>query len=114
MKMMLRATIRTTAPVARSAGDRYQASSPAIGSLSCSRRLMPQTGLTSAIYNEVLQFFVIVASLVPLVIVALNSVGGSAASRTASSTQRSATRGFTRGGGLGSDTSPIRSAATGW
>ena len=33
-------------------------------------------GLTSAIYNEVLQFFVIVASLVPLVIVGLNSVGG--------------------------------------
>src|SRR5947209_330760 len=33
-------------------------------------------GLTSAIYNEVLQFFIIVASLVPLVIVALNAVGG--------------------------------------
>jgi SSS family solute:Na+ symporter len=33
-------------------------------------------GLTSAIYNEVLQFFIIVASLVPLVIVALHSMGG--------------------------------------
>src|SRR5581483_2623664 len=33
-------------------------------------------GLTSAIYNEVLQFFVIVASLLPLTIVALHSVGG--------------------------------------
>ena len=33
-------------------------------------------GLTSAIYNEVLQFFVIVASLVPLTIVALHAVGG--------------------------------------
>jgi SSS family solute:Na+ symporter len=33
-------------------------------------------GLTSAIYNEVLQFFIIVASLVPLVIVALNDMGG--------------------------------------
>ena len=33
-------------------------------------------GLTSAIYNEVLQFFVIVASLVPLVIVALHAMGG--------------------------------------
>jgi solute:Na+ symporter, SSS family len=33
-------------------------------------------GLTSAIYNEVLQFFIIVASLVPLVIVSLHSVGG--------------------------------------
>src|SRR3954453_9256099 len=33
-------------------------------------------GLSSAIYNEVLQFFVIVAALVPLSIVALHSVGG--------------------------------------
>jgi SSS family solute:Na+ symporter len=33
-------------------------------------------GLTSAIYNEVLQFFVIVAALLPLTIVALHSVGG--------------------------------------
>jgi SSS family solute:Na+ symporter len=33
-------------------------------------------GLTSAIYNEVLQFFIILASLVPLTIVGLHSVGG--------------------------------------
>src|SRR5262249_37241286 len=33
-------------------------------------------GLTSAIYNEVLQFFVIMASLIPLTIVALHNVGG--------------------------------------
>src|SRR3954471_4707636 len=33
-------------------------------------------GLSSAIYNEVLQFFVIVAALVPLTIVALHDVGG--------------------------------------
>src|SRR5947208_5602375 len=33
-------------------------------------------GLTSAIYNEVLQFFIIVASLLPLVIVALHDMGG--------------------------------------
>jgi SSS family solute:Na+ symporter len=33
-------------------------------------------GLTSAIYNEVLQFFIVVASLLPLVIVGLHSVGG--------------------------------------
>jgi solute:Na+ symporter, SSS family len=33
-------------------------------------------GLTSAIYNEVLQFFVVVASLLPLTIVGLHSVGG--------------------------------------
>src|SRR5829696_8014023 len=33
-------------------------------------------GLSSAIYNEVLQFFVILAALVPLVVVALIDVGG--------------------------------------
>jgi SSS family solute:Na+ symporter len=33
-------------------------------------------GLSSAIYNEVLQFFVILAGLVPLTIVGLRSVGG--------------------------------------
>src|SRR5947209_999190 len=33
-------------------------------------------GLTSAIYNEVLQFFIIVASLLPLVIVCLHAMGG--------------------------------------
>ena len=33
-------------------------------------------GLTSAIYNEVLQFFVIVAALLPLTLVALHSIGG--------------------------------------
>jgi len=33
-------------------------------------------GLSSAIYNEVLQFFVIIAALLPLVIIGLNDVGG--------------------------------------
>jgi SSS family solute:Na+ symporter len=33
-------------------------------------------GLTSAIYNEVLQFFIIVASLLPLTLVALHDMGG--------------------------------------
>ena len=33
-------------------------------------------GLSSAIYNEVLQFFVIVAALVPLMLVGLHDVGG--------------------------------------
>jgi SSS family solute:Na+ symporter len=33
-------------------------------------------GLTSAIYNEVLQFFIILASLIPLTIVGLHNVGG--------------------------------------
>ena len=33
-------------------------------------------GLSSAIYNEVLQFFVIVAALLPIVIIGLVDVGG--------------------------------------
>ena len=33
-------------------------------------------GLTSAIYNEVLQFFLIVAGFVPLVLIGLKDVGG--------------------------------------
>src|SRR5436305_10960519 len=33
-------------------------------------------GLTSAVYNEVLQFFVIVAALLPLTLIALHAVGG--------------------------------------
>ena len=33
-------------------------------------------GLSSAIYNEVLQFFIILAALIPLTIVGLNDVGG--------------------------------------
>jgi solute:Na+ symporter, SSS family len=33
-------------------------------------------GLTSAIYNEVLQFFIIIAALLPLTIVALHDMGG--------------------------------------
>src|SRR3954451_244004 len=33
-------------------------------------------GLSSAIYNEVLQFFVIIAALVPLTIVGLHDIGG--------------------------------------
>ncbi|WP_323824344.1 sodium:solute symporter family transporter, partial [Pseudomonas aeruginosa] len=33
-------------------------------------------GLSAAIYNEVLQFFVIVAALLPLTLIGLNRVGG--------------------------------------
>ena len=33
-------------------------------------------GLSSAIYNEVLQFFVILAGLIPLVVIAVKEVGG--------------------------------------
>src|SRR5205085_8471609 len=36
----------------------------------------PLGGLSSAIYNEVLQFFVIVAGLLPLVFLGLKKVGG--------------------------------------
>jgi solute:Na+ symporter, SSS family len=41
-------------------------------------------GLTSAIYNEVLQFFVIVAALLPLPLVLCTRWAGSAGSRTRS------------------------------
>src|SRR3954453_19364574 len=37
---------------------------------------IPLGGLSAAIYNEVLQFFVIVAALVPLTLVGLHKVGG--------------------------------------
>ena len=33
-------------------------------------------GLSAAIYNEVLQFFIIVAALLPLTLVGLHKVGG--------------------------------------
>ena len=33
-------------------------------------------GLTSAIYNEVLQFFLIIAGFLPLVLLGLKNVGG--------------------------------------
>src|SRR3712207_218618 len=38
--------------------------------------LFPICGLSAAIYNEVLQFFIIVAALVPLTLVGLHKVGG--------------------------------------
>ena len=42
-------------------------------------------GLTSAIYNEVLQFFLIVAGFLPLVLLGLKNVGGWYGLRTTSS-----------------------------
>ncbi|GAE78206.1 sodium-dependent galactose transporter [Cutibacterium acnes JCM 18918] len=45
-------------------------------------------GLSAAIYNEVLQFFVIVASLLPLVIIGLHRVGGWSGSRPRSLLRR--------------------------
>ncbi len=71
-------------------------------------------GLTSAIYNEVLQFFVIVASLLPLTIVALHSIGGiHGISRRSRRSSRSASRAFTPGRDWASITSPTRSRPTG-
>ena len=71
-------------------------------------------GLTSAIYNEVLQFFVIVAALLPLTLVALHASAASPGSSTGSRTSsRSARPGCTPGTGWPSTTSPTRSAPTG-
>ena len=67
-------------------------------------------GLSSAIYNEVMQFFVIIAALIPLTIVGLNRVGGwnglkaaLAAQPEISDLHLSAWRGTT----IGSVTNPI-------
>src|SRR5262245_37562561 len=53
-------------------------------------------GLTSAIYNEVLQFFLIVAGFVPLVLIGLKDVGGWSG-LTARLAQESVSRGFEPG-----------------
>ena len=71
-------------------------------------------GLTSAIYNEVLQFFIIVAALLPLTIVALHAVGGiNGLEHGSRHSSRSASTACTRGRGWASTTSPTRSAPTG-
>ncbi|AKK03698.1 sodium:solute symporter family protein [Corynebacterium epidermidicanis] len=44
-------------------------------------------GLSAAIYNEVLQFFVIVAALLPLTIIGMNRVGGWSGLKTAVATE---------------------------
>jgi SSS family solute:Na+ symporter len=54
-------------------------------------------GLTSAIYNEVLQFFIIVASLLPLTLVALHDMGGWDGLSDKVRTQRSGRRACTPG-----------------
>ena len=53
-------------------------------------------GLTSAIYNEVLQFFLIVLGFLPLVLLGLKDVGGWSG-LTARLATESATRGFAPG-----------------
>ena len=69
-------------------------------------------GLSSAIYNEVLQFFVIIAALLPLTIVGLIDVGGSAASATGSRVRPRRGR-AARVAGAGGRRQPTRSARTG-
>ena len=70
-------------------------------------------GLTSAIYNEVMQFFVICAGLIPIVIVALKEVGGieRASSRSCRSTGRASP---TRGRVSGSVATTRSATGSGW
>ena len=71
-------------------------------------------GLTSAIYNEVLQFFVIVASLLPLTLVALHSIGGiDGLKHRSRRSSRSASRACTPGRAWRFTTSPTRWHPTG-
>jgi solute:Na+ symporter, SSS family len=69
-------------------------------------------GLTSAIYNEVLQFFIILAALVPLVTVALIDVGGFSGLADQIGRATSASPGSTPGRGSGS-AATTRSEPTG-
>jgi SSS family solute:Na+ symporter len=66
-------------------------------------------GLSGAIYNEVLQFFVIIAGLVPLVVIGLHSVGGwSGLQDKISHTKLGASAFSTWGGvGVGNWTNPL-------
>ncbi|SES00563.1 solute:Na+ symporter, SSS family [Propionibacterium cyclohexanicum] len=65
-------------------------------------------GLSSAIYNEVMQFFVIVAALVPLTIVGMHRVGGWSGLKTAlASTQGGLLMHAWKGTGLSDTTNPI-------
>ena len=71
-------------------------------------------GLSSAIYNEVLQFFVILAALVPLVVVGVHSVGGwSGLQGQGGGHRRRRARCCTPGRARGSATSPTRSRRRG-
>ncbi|HEY8584905.1 MAG TPA: sodium:solute symporter family protein [Capillimicrobium sp.] len=66
-------------------------------------------GLTSAIYNEVLQFFIILAALVPLTLVALHDMGGwgGLQDRVRESSLGEAGLHAWEGMGIGSVTNPI-------
>jgi SSS family solute:Na+ symporter len=67
-------------------------------------------GLSSAIYNEVLQFFVILAALIPLTIVALHDVGGWSGLRRRCADRRSRREGLRawKGRASGDPTKPDR------
>ena len=66
-------------------------------------------GLTSAIYNEVLQFFIIVASLLPLTLIALHDMGGwgGLSDRVRDSALKGQGLHAWQGLGIGSVTNPI-------
>src|SRR5690349_715912 len=66
-------------------------------------------GLSGAIYNEVLQFFVIIAGLVPLVIIGLKDVGGWSGLEAKVSAQAGTENFFSPWGGtgVGSWTNPL-------
>jgi solute:Na+ symporter, SSS family len=58
-------------------------------------------GLSGAIYNEVLQFFVIIAGLVPLVIIGLHAVGGYGGLKTHIDHTTLGAKAFSTWGGVG-------------
>jgi solute:Na+ symporter, SSS family len=66
-------------------------------------------GLTSAIYNEVLQFFIILAALVPLTLVALHDMGGVSGLKARVTDSKLGGQGLHawQGLGLGNVTNPI-------
>jgi SSS family solute:Na+ symporter len=67
-------------------------------------------GLSSAIYNEVLQFFVILAGLIPLVVVGLNDMGGWGGLKDKVAADKHGGEGFLhawQGTGIGDVTNPI-------
>jgi SSS family solute:Na+ symporter len=70
-------------------------------------------GLTSAIYNEVLQFFIIVASLLPLTLIALHDMGGWSGLQDKVKGSALKEGGLHAWQGLGSAASPTRSTPTG-
>ena len=67
-------------------------------------------GLSGAIYNEVLQFFVIIAGLIPIVIIGLKAVGGWSGLMQKVTSQPGHENHFETWGGPQSETGPTHSA----